>query len=80
MAKQIVNKIKKEPMLSQNSAEYAFDFAEDYSSFGSQLNIKQTCGEYDDIPSFVQGKVLYFVKGVTVEPFGVNPSPQITDV
>jgi hypothetical protein len=57
---------------SSSSAEYAFDFLDSRSSFGSQLNLKTTNSEFDDLPGFVAGKVLYFVKGVTVQPFSVK--------
>ena len=33
--------------------------------------MKTTSSEFDDLPGFVAGKVLYFVKGVTVQPFSV---------
>jgi hypothetical protein len=57
---------------SSSSGEYAYDFLDSRSSFGSQLNMKTTSSEFDDLPGFVAGKVLYFVKGVTVQPFSVN--------
>jgi hypothetical protein len=34
--------------------------------------MKTTSSEFDDLPGFVAGKVLYFVKGVTVQPFSVQ--------
>ncbi|XP_046463734.1 uncharacterized protein LOC124209680 [Daphnia pulex] len=69
-AKQILNAFADEKMAaSSSSAEYAFDFLDSRSSFGSQLNLKTTNSEFDDLTGFVAGKVLYFVKGVTVQPF-----------
>jgi hypothetical protein len=56
---------------SSSSAEYAYDFLDSASSFGSQLNLRTTSSEFDDLPGFVAGKVLYFVKSVTVQPFSV---------
>lgn len=56
---------------SSNSAEYAFDFFENEASFGSQLNLRTTTSEFDDLFGFVSGKMLYFIKGVAVQPFSV---------
>ena len=73
MAQQILNTIKKDTITTSiRSAEYAFDVMEKSAGFGSQLNIKTTAGEFDDIPSFVDGRVIYFLQGHTVEPFGVT--------
>ena len=73
MAKQMLNMMKDEKITTGvRSAEYAFDVLEESVAFGSQLNIKTTAGEFDDIPSFVAGKVLYFIQGVTLEPFAVR--------
>ena len=54
-----------------NSAEYAFDFFGSDASFGSQLNLRATTSEFDDLFGFVAGKMLYFIKGVAVQPFSV---------
>jgi len=72
-ARQILNSMKKTTVpTGVSSTEYAFDVMEESAAFGSQLNIKTTAGEFDDIPSFMAGKVLYFVQGSTVEPFAVR--------
>lgn len=57
--------------VSSGSAEYAFDYFDSESSFGSQLNLRTTSSEFDDLPGFVAGKVTYFVKEVAVQPFSV---------
>lgn len=69
-AKQLVNSLVGENMSeSSSSAEYAYDFLDSASLFGSQLNLRTISSEFDDLPGYVAGKVLYFVKGVTVQPF-----------
>lgn len=55
------------------SSEYAFDFYDSSSSFGSQLILKSTASEFDDLPGFVSGKVLYFLKDSTaIQPYSVR--------
>lgn len=72
-AKQLVNSLVGENMSeSSSSAEYAYDFLDSASLFGSQLNLRTISSEFDDLPGYVAGKVLYFVKGVTVQPFSVR--------
>lgn len=71
-AQQILNSFAEEKLVtSSGSAEYAFDFEDSSSSFGSQLNLRTIDSEFDDFPGFVAGKILYFVKGVAVQPFSV---------
>ena len=55
------------------SSENAFDFFEPKSSLGSQLMLRSTVSETDDLPGFVSGRLLYFLKSSTaLEPYAVN--------
>lgn len=71
-AQQLLNRFgNEETSKSGSSAEYAFDFLDSSSLFGSQLNLRTTSSEFDDLPGFVAGKLMYFIKGVAVQPFSV---------
>lgn len=56
---------------SLSSSEFSYDFLDDNSQFGSQLNMRTVYSEFDDMPGFVDGKVLYYVKGSIVQPYSV---------
>lgn len=72
MARQMLNTMDFEPIREKYSAEYAFDFFEESSQFGSQLNLKVIAGEFDDMPSFVYGKSVYYLKSAAYQPFSVR--------
>jgi len=72
-AQQVLNNIGPFEELPTASSEYAFDFYDSSSSFGSQLILKSTASEFDDLPGFVSGKVLYFLKDSTaIQPYSVR--------
>lgn len=72
MAKEILHLTNEESRSVRYSAVYAHDFFDESTSMGSQLNLRVTSGEFDDLPAFVQGKFAYFLKSTAYEPFGVG--------
>lgn len=71
-AQQLLNSLTGDSSdVSKSSAEYAYDYFDDSSMFGSQLNLRTISSEFDDLPGFVAGKVVYFVKEMAAQPFSV---------
>ena len=47
------------------------DFVELTSPVGATVHLKTTAGQFDDLPTFVDAKMTYFVPGAVYEPISV---------
>ena len=75
MARDVLDALPESMKSSQSSlssSEFAYDFLDDNSQFGSQLNLRTVYSEFDDMPGFVDGKVLYYIKGCITQPYSVG--------